>query len=301
MNKTIVIAEPNNFICAHLQTIFNKLAFPVVLAPSLQDAGNALVQQEVGFVLMSTQFPGVQAAQSVAYCRQCKPNVPVILLLTDEEGKNAQAIWAASQSNGYVLKTSTLAELSTWVQSNSQSLLGYQWNPPTSDGGPEPEIAIDPAEIDQLIADVASEDFSACANACNELGKARSAAAVDALIERLFSATDELKIYIIWALGEIRDKRCVPDLVGLLNYIDPQIREGVIDALSKIKDPRTVRPLSRMLKIPDKKTQIMALKALGMLGSREAIEILEPMLSTPDGEIRANVQWAIRKIDGVDH
>ena len=55
-----------------------------------------------------------------------------------------------------------------------------------------------------------------------------------------------------------------------------------------------------MLKVHDKKLVLLALKALGMLGSHEAVPILEDMLNTPDAEVRANAQWAIRKIDGMD-
>ena len=92
----------------------------------------------------------------------------------------------------------------------------------------------------------------------------------------------------------------MPDLVSLLNYKDPQVQEAVVEALSRIGDPRTVRPLSRMLKVPDKKLVLLAIKALGMLGSREAVPVLESMLEVPDVEVRANAQWAIRKIDGMD-
>ena len=224
-------------------------------------------------------------------------------MISDKE-QNPQSLLEVSGANGYIFKPFTESEIIQWIKTNSQSLLGYPW----SDGaamapsvGPVAQRSdYELQRIEELVLNLTSIDFATKAKAVVELGRLQAQEAVEKLVELLYSDSDDLKVYVITALGNIRDKKAVQDLVALLNYKDPQVQEAVVEALAKIGDPRTVRPLSRMLKVPDKKLVLLAIKALGMLGSREAVAVLESMLEVSDAEVRANAQWAIRKIDGMD-
>jgi len=273
----------------------------------VQEGARIIQENEPAFILLGADWQGPEMKQAVDYLKAARPEPPrpIIVMISDKEEK-PEDIVAASGANGYIFKPFTESEIQRWVEQNSPSLLGYQWQA-GGDGQtanfqsmPGPRSNHDAELIEDLILQLNSIDFATKAKAVVELGRIQAIEAVEKLIELLYSDSDDLKVYVITALGSIRDTSAVPPLVALLNYKDPQVKEAVVEALAKIGDPRVVRPLSRILKVPDKKMVLLAIKALGMLGNREAVSVLESMLEVSDEEVRANAQWALRKIDGMD-
>ena len=306
MQKPILIVDANRFICDVLVNILQrKLGLAVMATVDIQEGARLFTEREMAFILLGADWHGPELRQAVDYIKAARPTppIPLIIMISDKE-QNPQSLLEVSGANGYIFKPFTESEIIQWIKTNSQSLLGYPW----SDGaamqqassGPTQRSEYELQRIEELVLNLTSIDFATKAKAVVELGRLQAQEAVEKLVELLYSDSDDLKVYVITALGNIRDKKSVQDLVALLNYKDPQVQEAVVEALAKIGDPRTVRPLSRMLKVPDKKLVLLAIKALGMLGSREAVAVLESMLEVSDAEVRANAQWAIRKIDGMD-
>jgi len=306
MQKPILIVDANRFICDVLVNILQrKLGLSVMATVDIQEGARLFTEREMSFILLGADWQGPELRQAVDYLKASRPSppIPVIVMISDKE-PNPQGLLEVSGANGYIFKPFTEGEIIQWIKTNAQSLLGRPWQ----DGGfmsgpsdvPEARSDYELQRIEELLLNLTSIDFATKAKAVVELGRLRAAEAVEKLVELLYSDSDDLKVYVITALGNIRDAKSVQDLIALLNYKDPQVQEAVVEALAKIGDPRTVRPLSRMLKVPDKKLVLLAIKALGMLGSREAVAVLESMLEVPDAEVRANAQWAIRKIDGMD-
>ena len=129
----------------------------------------------------------------------------------------AFAAWLVSFSGGDICGTAAVTDNSaglsddcgaTGTETVTFTLTDDCGNFITMDATFTIEDTIDPVRVTELIEELKSEDFNIVASACNELGKGKAIEAVDPLIERLYEAPDELKIYVIWALGEIRDKRC---------------------------------------------------------------------------------------------
>jgi len=306
MIKPILIIDSNNFICEVLKNILGrKLGLPVMASVNIEEAAGFYTSREMSFILLGADWQGAEMKQAVDYIKSMRPNQPVvIIIMVSDKEEHPEQLLTVSGANGYIFKPFTEGEISDWIKSNAESLLGMPWNSVTAQSHSSVENAVrselESQRIEDLMISLTSIDFATKAKAVVELGRLRVVDSIDKLVELLYSDDDDLKVHVIVALGNIRDKKPVPDLVSFLNYSDQRIKEAALESLAKIGDPRTVRPLSRMLKVHDDKLVLLALKALGMLGSHEAIPILEEMLQAPNAKVRANAQWAIRKIDGMD-
>lgn len=306
MIKPILIVDSNSFICGVLKNILgHKLGLPVMATTDIQEGAGFYTQKEMSFILLGADWQGAELKQAVDYLKSMRPDNPiVVIIMVSDKEEHPENLLSVSGANGYIFKPFTEGEITDWIKSNAESLLGAHWN--TVCGQMQSAIhnsarsESESQRIEDLMISLSSLDFSTKAKAIVELGRLRVAESIEPLVKLLFSDDDDLKVHVIVALGNIGDREPVPDLVTFLNYSDQRIKEAAVEALAKIGDPRTVRPLSRMLKVHDKKLVLLALKALGMLGSHEAVPILEEMLEVSDAEVRANAQWAIRKIDGMD-
>lgn len=309
MLKPILIVDANRFILDVLQNILQrKLGLPVQAMLDIQEGARVFAERDISFILLGADWQGPAMKQAVDYLRAARAGTqtPIIIMISDSE-PNPQTVLTDCGANGYIFKPFTEGEIIQWIKTNSQSLLGYEWqdadavNLAPGEAAPAGQRSdYEQRIIEDHLLNLSSIDFATKAKAVVELGRLRAPEAVDKLIELLYSDADDLKVYVITALGNIRDPKAVQELVALLNYKDRAVQEAVVEALAKIGDPRVVRPLSRILKVPDKKMVLLAIKALGMLGNREAVSVLESMLQVGDEEVRANAQWALRKIDGMD-
>jgi len=306
MIKPILIVDSNSFICGILKNILgHKLGLPVMAVTDIQEGAGFYAEKEISFILLGADWQGAELKQAVDYLKSMRPdNTVVVIIMVSDKEERPEDLLSVSGANGYIFKPFTEGEITDWIKSNAESLLGIPWNSVSS----QMQSAVhnsarsesEAQRIEDLMISLSSLDFATKAKAIVELGRLRVTESTEPLVKLLFSDDDDLKVHVIVALGNIGDKGPVPDLVSFLNYSDQKIKEAAVEALAKIGDPRTVRPLSRMLKVNDKKLVLLALKALGMLGSHEAVPILEEMLEVSDAEVRANAQWAIRKIDGMD-
>jgi CheY-like chemotaxis protein len=274
MNDAILIAEANHFFQNMLQSIFRKLGLATHIVGDLQAAVDWMARSPMAFVLLDSTLPGVAEGQTVPYLQSLAQKATAVILMVPENDPNPPQTQAAAQANGYLVKPFTENEIKNWLMANAEVLLGHPWNPSVNAG-------------DQ-------------SHAIESLARNRCTAGVQPLIDYSYEAEGEVKMAVLRALGRLGDHSATEALVANLNHSDQALKETALEALGELRDPRALRPLSRILKVNDKKLILLAIKALGMLRVSEAKEILSPMVQATDPQIKANAQWAIRVIDGMD-
>lgn len=303
MDHPILVVEPNSFFQNMLRSIFRKLALRPEIVGDLQAAVDLLARMPVAFVLLESTLPGVTQGQTVPYLQSlCQKATAVILMVpeADPDPVNTQAL---AQANGYLRKPFTENEIRSWLMANAPVLLGHDWAPSvlTSDDlGSEFELEADPGVVEGWIADIRSHDITVAVDAVENLARNNVTRAVQPLIDFSYEAEGAVKVATLRALGKLGDHSATEALVANLNHTDQELKETALEALGELRDPRALRPLSRILRVNDKGMVLLAIKALGMLRVQEAKEILGPLVQSADPQIKANAQWAIRVIDGMD-
>lgn len=302
-DSPILIVDGNGFIQKMLGSIFLKIGLRSTAVGDVQAAVDLVAREAVSFVMIDATLPGVNTGQTIPYIQSLRqPAMPVIVMIPDTDANPAHTL-QLSRANGYLVKPFTEGEIRSWLEANGEALLGRPWVPPAisfMDGGDELAMSADPAQVEQWIADLRSPDVTASIDAVENLARYRVKSAVGALIDFCYEASGPAKISCVRALGKLGDKSATEALVANLNVPDQELKEATLEALGELQDPRALRPLSRILKVPDKNMVLLAIKALGMLRCQEAKDILGPLLQSKDSQIKANVQWALRVIDGMD-
>jgi len=301
-DNPILIVEPNAFLQNMLGTIFRKLGLRSQAVADLQATVDLVSQEPVSFILMDATLPGVADGQAIPYVQSIQPTPSAIIVMIPDTDPNPQGTLQAARGNGYLVKPFTENEIRTWLGANAEALLGHPWTPPATAGGDDLDAVADadPAQIQQWIAELQSPDITAVIDALENLSRHRATAAVQPIIDLSYEADGDVKLAAVRTLGNLGDHQATEALVANLNVPDQELKEAALEALGELRDPRALRPLSRILKVHDKNLVLLAIKALGMLQVHEAKDILEPLIHSGDPKIKASVQWAIRKIDGMD-
>lgn len=302
MNDPILIAEANHFFQNMLQSIFRKLGLMTHIVGDLQAAVDWMARSPMAFVLLDSTLPGVAEGQTVPYLQSLAQKATAVILMVPENDPNPPQTQAAAQANGYLVKPFTENEIKNWLMANAEVLLGHPWSPSAINPDEVSAVgeAIDAGQIEEWIEDIRSADITAQLHAIESIARNQVTAGVQPLIDYSYEAEGEVKMAVLRALGRLGDHSATEALVANLNQSDAAIKETALEALGELRDPRALRPLSRILKVNDKKLILLAIKALGMLRVPEAKDILSPMVQAGDPQIKANAQWAIRVIDGMD-
>ncbi len=301
-NSPILIAEANSFMRNMLNSTFRKLGLLTEIVGDLQAAVDFIAANPVSFVLLDSTMPGVPQGQTVPYLQSLTQKATPVILMVPDTDPNPPGTQASAQANGYLIKPFTESEIQNWLQANGEVLLGYAWSPSAVplDHAAELELEADPQMVERWIEDIRSPDITTAIHAIESLTRNRISASIEPLIDFSYEAEGELKICVLRSLGQLGDHRATEALVANLNNTDQTLKETALEALGELRDPRALRPLSRILKVNDKKMILLAIKALGMLKVPEAKEILGPLTQSRDPQVKANAQWAIRVIDGMD-
>lgn len=299
----ILIVEANSFFQNMLNSIFRKLGLRSEIVSNLESAADLMSRTPFSFVMLDATLPGVNSGQTVPYLQRLTQKPTAVILMVPEEDPNPQGTLAAAQGNGYLIKPFTEGEITTWLGQNAQALLGHAWSPGTvsfNDAPGDLEMGADPVQIETWLENIRSSDPLMAIDAIENLVRNQVSQAIQPLVDFSYEAEGDTKIAVLHALGKLGDNSATEALVANLNHSDPRLKETAIEALGELQDPRALRPLSRILRVNDKKMILLAIKALGMLRVQEAKDILSPLLQSKDPQIKANVQWAIRVIDGMD-
>lgn len=298
----VYIIESNAFLQRMLSSIFLKLGLQSRAAQDLQTAAGVLAAESFSFVLLEAGLPGVITGETAPYLQSIMPKPTPVILMVPETDPNPQLTLAHSRTNGYIVKPFTESEIRSWLEANGEALLGrpFAVAQSTLDADDDPELSADPGEVEAWLRDLKSGEAQAQIAACEGLSRFRVKRSVQPLVDLSYEGDGAVKIAAVRALGKLGDKAATEAILANLNVPDQELKEAALEALGELQDPRALRPLSRILRVPDKKMVLLAIKALGMLRCQEAKEILGTLVNNPDPQIKANVQWAIRVIDGMD-
>ena len=135
------------------------------------------------------------------------------------------------------------------------------------------------------------------AKAAEALGKIGDMNVVGILVGHLQSENDiNVKLNIIYALGEIGHESAIIDLVSFLNDSNPDIRNATVKALGKIGNEQAVSCLIQSLRDTNATVRATTAKALGEIGLEDAISSLADACSDDDDTVRLNAVEALGKI-----
>lgn len=303
MDHPVLIIEGNAFFQNMLRSIYRKLGLRTEIVGDLQAAADIMSRLPVSFVMLDAGLPGVAQGQTVPYLQSLSQKATAIILMITEHEPDPVGAQTSAQANGYLVKPFTENEIKSWLIANASVLLGHEWTPSVlavGDMGSELEMEADPAAIDSWIEAIRNPEMAIAIDAIESLARNNVTRSIQPLIDFSYEAEGPVKIAVIRALGKLGDHSATEAIVANLNHSDQGLKESALEALGELRDPRALRPLSRILRVNDKKLVLMAIKALGMLRVPEAKEILGPLVLSGDAQIKANAQWAIRVIDGMD-
>jgi HEAT repeat protein len=115
-----------------------------------------------------------------------------------------------------------------------------------------------------------------------ELSKIKSDAAFTALLGMLTDKSEEVRIAVAKALGEMGDKRAADGLIKMLSGDpEPLARAEAATALRKMLTPKAVEPLLGALNNPNVVVSSAAAAGLGELGDKRAVAPLITIVSDP--------------------
>lgn len=126
--------------------------------------------------------------------------------------------------------------------------------------------------------------------------------AVDALLENMDAATSlNARVWSAQVLGKIKDRRATPALIQRLHDRSEQMRVSVASALGDIGDNRAFRPLLEViLRDPVAAVRSQVAAALGRIGDEGALPILVAALRDPDYWTRFRALEAIEALGASD-
>ena len=151
--------------------------------------------------------------------------------------------------------------------------------------------------LENAIANLKDSNPAVREQAAEELGKARQAGAVDALISVLqYDDVWSVRKSAAWALGEIRDDRALVPLMRAMSHKDWIIRFKVIEALGKLGDRRAAALLTEALQDENSRVYGEAIRALGEIGAERAVDPLIQAMGHELPAIRMNAAAALGKI-----
>jgi len=130
------------------------------------------------------------------------------------------------------------------------------------------------------------------------LGRGRTQAGADALLEALTSGDPARRDAAILGIAHTEERRAVAPLVGMLTDRDPEVRGGAAWALGHLESREATPALSRLTGDGEPRVRRAAARALGRLEEPAAIPALTQLLARdPDAGVRRAAAWALGKIE----
>jgi HEAT repeat protein len=125
-----------------------------------------------------------------------------------------------------------------------------------------------------------------------------AAAALEHLVDALFSPSASVRRFAVIVLGEVKDPSTIPDLLQALSSAHVPIRAEILATLGKIGDGRALPELLAGVDHPDSRVRLAALAAIGDLGSPTAAGRLAlAVRSAPVEERRAAAASLVRLLE----
>jgi HEAT repeat protein len=152
-------------------------------------------------------------------------------------------------------------------------------------------------ELVKLLNDPTPEVRKYCACA---LGRSKYEQAVEDLTRLLQDKTvkaAEVRLMVIWALGEIGCERAADELLPFLRDSDEQIQTAAVRALARMQSTIAVEPLLELARSEISKEMLLeVVEALGELRSEGSLDFLIERLARGDREVKRSAASAAGKI-----
>lgn len=135
------------------------------------------------------------------------------------------------------------------------------------------------------------------------LGRMRSAAATQVLIDLSWTGEPRVAFFGAEALAYMADPKTVPALVDMLKHSDPIVRQVAVQGLGRIGGPTATEALVRVATTPDESRSPVrreAVAALGRMGGPEMVPVLIRGMAVPDLGVRREAGAALRRITGME-
>jgi hypothetical protein len=228
---------------------------------------------------------------------------PAAVAEAAQDGSGARALLAAVRGANPVLCDLVSASVGT----------GWGWG--SGDDEDAPSLARrteqSHAALDWLSRDVSSDavvavlrdglaDPDACVRRVSArlLGRGRTQAGTDALLEALRSGDASRREAAILGIASTDDARAVAPLVAMLDDGDAEVRGGAAWALGHLEKKEATPALTRVLRDREPRVRRSAARALGRLEDSAAVPALAQLLgSDPDPGVRRAAAWALGKIE----
>ena len=228
---------------------------------------------------------------------------PAAVAAAAQDGEGARALLAAVRGANPVL-----CELATAAVGN-----GWPWGSGDDDDAPslarrtgESRAALDwvgrrvdnAGDVAVLRGGLADPDACVRRVSARLLGRGRTQAGVDALLEALRSGDPARREAAILGLGYTESERAVGPLTALLDDGDPEVRGGAAWALGHVGRREATPALARLVRDREPRVRRAAARALGRLEDAAAVPALAQLLaSDSDPTVRRAAAWALGKID----
>lgn len=151
--------------------------------------------------------------------------------------------------------------------------------------------------IEEALAGLLSDSAQGVREAAsNAMDRTRAKRSQEMLRERLRGGSQEEKIRVVFAAGEMGGAEGVALLLGALSDGTGEVRGAAVRALSAFPTPAVLKALWEML--PKEKGVVLAniVEALGASGRKELGPHVEKYLAHPDAEVRAKAVVASSRL-----
>jgi HEAT repeat protein len=166
-----------------------------------------------------------------------------------------------------------------------------------------PDLPQTPAHIDELAAQLASEDEDILYNCLKTLAELEDSSASDQIISLFSHKNPEIVALAVETLGKIGDPSNLSAITGLCKKArHPRVKACLITAISKLAlpDDEILGIVSKALTDEDSRVRANAVEALENMKLADTARLLLPMLEDEDNRVRANVIKALWNKDDHD-
>ena len=159
-----------------------------------------------------------------------------------------------------------------------------------------PDMPQTPAHIDELAANLSSDDDDVLYNCLKALGELEDSSPGDEILKLFSHENPEIVALAVETLGKIGDPSNLGAIMNFYkNDLHPRIRACIVTAVGKIAlpDDDVLDFISQALVDTDSRVRANAVEALENLDIADTAKLLLPMLEDEDNRVRANVIKAL--------
>lgn len=148
-------------------------------------------------------------------------------------------------------------------------------------------------QVDQLVIDLSSQEWSIRAAAARALGKLGERAPLEPLVASLDDKNDVVRAAAAQALGPLSERAPIEPLIHALHDSSWRVRAAAALALSRMGDRVPIDELAALVDDEDESVCIAALQALREMGERAPVETLVLGLNDQDWAVREAAAMAL--------